>query len=242
MRTRGSRSTFAHHALEFGNVFCSRMSRSLPWTYSLSPRPTMLIVTEWGMPYQVRVSSSIVFFRIGSFTLLTQSQLVTGSWTTSPVSHNPGLVVRPLLANSSLLGSTYGGSRPVTRSVNSVTTMRAPTTRTPIFKAFIIFVLRNDANHTISRLRAAWFPREVEHRWLDKNVPQGGLRYRTGLEKIQTSDKDGARKCPCRRRTALGWRWVRLRKKARCSRSRTFHTTPKAFRRRRRSRSYWPRS
>src|SRR2546430_14959533 len=77
----------------------------------------MLIVTEWGMPYQVRVSSSIVFFRIGSFTLLTQSQFVTGSWTTSPANHNPGLVVRPLFANSSLLGSTYAGSRPVTRSV-----------------------------------------------------------------------------------------------------------------------------
>jgi hypothetical protein len=100
----------------------------------------MLIVTEWGMPYQVRVSSSIVFFRIGSFTLLTQSQFVTGSWTTSPVSHNPGLVVRPLLANSSLLGSTYAGSRPVTRSVKSVTTTKATTTRKPIFNAFTIFV------------------------------------------------------------------------------------------------------
>src|SRR5437588_789706 len=102
----------------------------------------MLIVTEWGRPYQARVSSSIVFFRIGSFTLLTQSQFVTGSWTTSPVSHNPGLVVRPLLTNSSLLGSTYAGSRPVTRSVTSVTTTRAPTTSKPVFNAFIIFVLR----------------------------------------------------------------------------------------------------
>src|ERR1700736_2768350 len=116
----------------------------------------MLIVTEWGMPYQVRVSSTIVFFRIGSFTLLTQSQFVTGSWTTSPVSHNPGLVVRPLLTNSSLLGSTYGGSRPVTRSVKSVTTTRAPTTSKPIFNAFTIFVLRpflrpaSDAHHTTS--------------------------------------------------------------------------------------------
>src|SRR5215813_8046978 len=106
MRTRGSRSTLAHHALELGNGFSSLKSLSLPCTYSLSPRPTMLIVTEWGIPYQVRVSSMIVFLRIGSLTLLTQSQLVTGSWTTSPVSHNPGLVVRPLLANSSLVGST----------------------------------------------------------------------------------------------------------------------------------------
>src|SRR5262249_34391507 len=155
MRTRGSRSTLAHHALELGNGFCSLKSLSLPCTYSLSPRPTTLILTEWGMPYQVRVSSSIVFFLIGSFTLSTQSQLVTGSWTTSPTSHNPGLVVRPLLTNSSLLGSTYGGSRPVMRSVNNVTTTRAPTTRKPIFSAFIIFVLRTflrpvDANHTIS--------------------------------------------------------------------------------------------
>src|SRR5256885_15189743 len=102
----------------------------------------MLIVTEWGMPYQVRVSSSIVFFRIGSFTLLTQSQFVTGSWTTSPASHNPGLVVRPLLANSSLLGSTYAGSRPVTRRVTSVTTTRVATTSKPIFNAFTMFVLR----------------------------------------------------------------------------------------------------
>src|SRR5215471_2009806 len=101
----------------------------------------MLIVTEWGIPYQVRVSSMIVFLRIGSLTLLTQSQLVTGSWTTSPVSHNPGLVVRPLLANASLLGSTYGGSRPVTRSVTSVTTTRIPTASTPIFNAFVILVL-----------------------------------------------------------------------------------------------------
>src|SRR5258707_8688907 len=102
----------------------------------------MLIVTECGMPYQVEVSSMIVFFRIGSFTLLTQSQFVTGSWTTSPVSQNPGLVVRPLLTNTSLLGSTYGGSRPVTRSVKSVTTTRAPTTSKPIFSAFTIFALR----------------------------------------------------------------------------------------------------
>src|SRR5215470_3839841 len=101
----------------------------------------MLIVTECGIPYQVRVSSMIVFLRIGSLTLLTQSQLVTGSWTTSPVSHSPGLVVRPLLANSSLVGSTYAGSRPVTRSVESVTTTRAPTASKPIFNAFIIFVL-----------------------------------------------------------------------------------------------------
>src|SRR5262249_18001918 len=77
-----------------------------------------------------------------------------------------------LLTNSSLLGSTYGGSRPVTRSVNSVPTTRTPTTRRPIFTAFTIFVLRcfydrraspssrrheprrngvdDDANHTIS--------------------------------------------------------------------------------------------
>src|SRR6516164_8826424 len=93
------------------------------------------------MPYHVRVSSMIVFLRIGSLTLLTQSQLVMGSWTTSPVSHNPGLVVRPLLANSSLLGSTYAGSRPVTRSVTSVTTTRTPITNKAVFKAFIIFVL-----------------------------------------------------------------------------------------------------
>src|SRR5215471_6270001 len=83
----------------------------------------------------------IVFLRIGSLTLLTQSQFVTGSWTTSPVSHNPGLVVRPLLANSSLLGSTYAGSRPVTRSVTRVTTTRTPITNKPVFNAFIIFVL-----------------------------------------------------------------------------------------------------
>src|SRR5438270_12418550 len=102
----------------------------------------MLIVTEWGMPYQARVSSSIVFFRIGSFTLLTQSQFVTGSWTTSPASHNPGLVVRPLFANCSLLGSTYAGSSPVTRSVTSVTTTRAPTTSQLILNALTIFVLR----------------------------------------------------------------------------------------------------
>src|SRR5215467_12643878 len=101
----------------------------------------MPIVTEWGMPYQVRVSSMIVFLRIGSLTLLTQSQFVTGSWTTSPVSHNPGLVVRPLLANSSLLGSTYGGSRPVTRRVTTVATTRPPTTSTPIFSVFVILVL-----------------------------------------------------------------------------------------------------
>src|SRR5215472_8939168 len=93
------------------------------------------------MPYQVRVSSMIVFLRTGSLTLLTQSQLVTGSWTTSPVSHKPGLVVRPLLANASLLGSTYGGSRPVTRSVTSVATTRPPTASTPIFSVFVILVL-----------------------------------------------------------------------------------------------------
>src|SRR5215471_8355837 len=93
------------------------------------------------MPYHVRVSSSIVFFLTGSFTLLTQSQFVTGSWTTSPVSHNPGLVVRPLLTNSSLLGSTYAGSRPVMRSVKSVPTTRAPITSKPIFNALIIIVL-----------------------------------------------------------------------------------------------------
>src|SRR5947207_4661474 len=118
----------------------------------------MLIVTEWGMPYQARVSSSIVFFRIGSFTLLTQSQFVTGSWTTSPASHNPGLVVRPLFANSSLVGSTYAGSRPVTRSVKSVTATTAPTTSKPIFNAFTIFVLRTfDAHHTTSSTsRAGW--------------------------------------------------------------------------------------
>src|SRR5262245_55723932 len=102
------------------------------------------------MPYQVRVSSSIVFFRIGSFTLLTQSQFVTGSRTTSPVSHNPGLVVRPLWANSSLLGSTYGGSRPVTRSVKSVAATRNPTTRKPVFSAFI-FVLRTFYDRDFAR-------------------------------------------------------------------------------------------
>src|SRR5215467_10253080 len=100
----------------------------------------MLIVTEWGMPYQVLVSSMIVFLRIGSLTLLTQSQLVTGSWTTSPVSQNPGRVVRPLLTNSWLAGSTYGGSSPVTRSVNSVATTSATSTSEPVFNILIIVV------------------------------------------------------------------------------------------------------
>src|SRR5215831_19417769 len=113
------------------------------------------------MPYHVRVSSMIVFLRIGSLTLLTQSQFVTGSWTTSPVSHNPGLVVRPLLTNSSLLGSTYAGSRPVTRSVTSVTTTRAPTASKPIFNAFIILVLPQEEPH--SECRQTGPPRRPDH-------------------------------------------------------------------------------
>src|SRR5712692_8704531 len=101
----------------------------------------MPVVTEWGMPYHVRVSIMIVFFRTGSLILLTQSQLVTGVVTTSPVSHNPGLVVAPLFANCSLLGSTYGGSRPVRRSVKSVKTTIPTSTDMLTFNAFFIFLL-----------------------------------------------------------------------------------------------------
>src|SRR5262245_24596847 len=99
------------------------------------------------MPYHVRVSSMIEFWRIGSLILLTQSQFVTGSRTTSPLSHNPGQAVRPLLANSSLLGSTYRGSIPVTRSVKSGTTTRAATTSKPTFNALDILVLPGFVTH-----------------------------------------------------------------------------------------------
>src|SRR5262245_17110907 len=99
------------------------------------------------MPYHVRVSSMIEFWRIGSLILLTQSQFVTGSRTTSPLSHNPGQAVRPLLANSSLLGSIYRGSRPVTRSAKSGTTTRAATTNEPTFSALDILVLPGFVTH-----------------------------------------------------------------------------------------------
>ena len=94
-----------------------------------------------GIPYQVRVSSIIEFLRIGSLISLAQSQFVTASRTTSPLSHNPGQAVRPLSTNAGLLGSMYRGSRPVTRSVRRDTTTRVPTTIRLTFNARIILIL-----------------------------------------------------------------------------------------------------
>jgi hypothetical protein len=84
----------------------------------------------------------------GSLNWSTQSQFVTGSRTTSPVSHNPGLADRPALAYSSALGCP--GASPVARRVESVPTMRAPTISNPIFNGLITCIPPADC----------WIPRQ----------------------------------------------------------------------------------